>query len=57
VLVQKLALKYRRGVFLKLDAPIKRVTGWDIPAALQYEKFLIPDTIRVLDAMIETLQY
>ena len=28
-----------------------------IPVALQYEKFHIPDSIRVLDAMIETLQY
>lgn len=28
-----------------------------IPAALQYEKFHIPDAIRVLDAMMETLRY
>jgi hypothetical protein len=28
-----------------------------LPVALQYEKFHIPDSIRVLDAMIETLQY
>jgi 2-oxoisovalerate dehydrogenase E1 component beta subunit len=27
------------------------------PVALQYEKFHIPDAIRVLDAMIENLQY
>lgn len=39
----------------RLDAKISNINS--IPAALQYEKFHIPDTIRVLDAMIETLQY
>ena len=28
-----------------------------IPAALQYEKFLIPDPIRIMDAIVETLNY
>lgn len=28
-----------------------------IPVALQYEKFHIPDAIRVLDAVLETLTY
>lgn len=27
------------------------------PVALQYEKFHIPDAIRVLDALVETLTY
>lgn len=27
------------------------------PAALQYEKFHIPDAIRVLDAVVSTLSY
>lgn len=28
-----------------------------LPAALQYEKFLIPDPIRIMDAIVETLNY
>jgi hypothetical protein len=28
-----------------------------VPAALQYEKFLIPDALRVVDALVETLSY
>ena len=28
-----------------------------IPVALQYEKFHIPDALRVLDAIMETLLY
>ncbi|KDQ07243.1 hypothetical protein BOTBODRAFT_180843 [Botryobasidium botryosum FD-172 SS1] len=43
--------------FLKLQAPVKRVTGWDTPVALAYEKFYTPDAIRILDAMVETLTY
>ncbi|KAG8892367.1 hypothetical protein FRB99_002780 [Tulasnella sp. 403] len=43
--------------FLKLEAPVKRVTGWDTPVPLIYEKFYIPDAVRVLDAIVETLTY
>lgn len=27
------------------------------PNALQYEKFMIPDAIRILDGIVETLMY
>lgn len=27
------------------------------PAALQYEKFIIPDAIRILDGIVQTLMY
>ncbi|KIL69919.1 hypothetical protein M378DRAFT_157159 [Amanita muscaria Koide BX008] len=53
----EIAAEVQRRCFLKLNAPVKRVTAWDIPAALHYEKFLVPDSIRVVDAMIETLSY
>ncbi|KDQ61161.1 hypothetical protein JAAARDRAFT_32166 [Jaapia argillacea MUCL 33604] len=43
--------------FLKLDAPVKRITGWDTPVGLQFEKFYIPDSIRILDGILETLKY
>ncbi|GLB34712.1 putative transketolase, pyrimidine binding domain [Lyophyllum shimeji] len=53
----EISAEVQKRCFLKLNAPVKRVTGWDVPAALQYEKFHIPDAIRVLDAIVETLTY
>ncbi|KAG6889840.1 hypothetical protein C0995_014318 [Termitomyces sp. Mi166 len=53
----EISAEVQKRCFLKLNAPVRRVTGWDVPAALQFEKFLIPDSIRVLDAIMETLTY
>ncbi|KAF9469312.1 thiamine diphosphate-binding protein [Collybia nuda] len=53
----EISAEVQKRCFLKLNAPVKRVTGWDTPVALQYEKFHIPDAIRVLDALVETLTY
>jgi len=71
----EISAEVQKRCFLKLSAPVKRVTGWEyvlclfprsavadalccsIPNALQYEKFHIPDSIRILDAIMETLSY
>ncbi|KAF7295515.1 Pyruvate dehydrogenase [Mycena indigotica] len=53
----EIAAEVQKRCFLKLAAPVKRVTGWDTPVALQYEKFYIPDAVRILDAIVETLSY
>ncbi|KAF5331116.1 hypothetical protein D9619_005954 [Psilocybe cf. subviscida] len=53
----EISAEVQKRCFLKLDAPVKRVAGWDLPNGLQYEKFHIPDAIRVLDAVVETLSY
>ncbi|KAF9067595.1 pyruvate dehydrogenase [Rhodocollybia butyracea] len=54
----QLAGEIGKRAFLNLDAPVKVVGGWDTPGvALQYEKFYIPDEIRILDAMLEVLAY
>ncbi|KAF8643772.1 hypothetical protein AX16_008791 [Volvariella volvacea WC 439] len=53
----EIAAEIQKRCFLKLNAPVKRVTGWDLPVALQYEKFHIPDPLRILDAIVETLSY
>lgn len=53
----EISAEVQKRSFLKLNAPVRRITGWDVPAALQYEKFLIPDALRVLDGIIETLSY
>ena len=43
---------------LKLQAPVKRVGGWDIRMPLfRLEKYYIPDAGRVLDAARETLAF
>ncbi|KAJ7286198.1 thiamine diphosphate-binding protein [Mycena rebaudengoi] len=53
----EIAAEIQKRCFLRLEAPVKRVTGWDTPVALQYEKFYIPDAIRILDGIVETLSY
>lgn len=53
----EIAAEVQKRAFLRLEAPIRRITGWDVPAALQYEKFNMPDPIRILDGIMETLTY
>ncbi|KAJ7461471.1 thiamine diphosphate-binding protein [Mycena latifolia] len=53
----EIAAEIQKRCFLRLAAPVKRVTGWDTPVALQYEKFYIPDAVRILDGIVETLSY
>ncbi|KAJ1569836.1 hypothetical protein HK096_000636 [Nowakowskiella sp. JEL0078] len=43
--------------FLRLEAPIKRVAGWDIPFPLIYEKFYIPSALRCTEAIIQTVRF
>ncbi|KAJ4493417.1 thiamine diphosphate-binding protein [Lentinula lateritia] len=50
--------RMRREAFLGLEAPVKVIGGWDTPGvALQYEKFYIPDEVRILDGLLEVLAY
>jgi len=53
----EIAAEVQKRCFEKLEAPVRRVTGWDLPVGLQFEKFYVPDVIRVLDGIIETLSY
>ncbi|GAA5875451.1 hypothetical protein JCM16303_000628 [Sporobolomyces ruberrimus] len=53
----ELAAEIQQRCFLNLEAPVKRLTGWDTPFGLAYEKFMIPDQIRILDGIIETMRY
>ncbi|KAH9930754.1 thiamine diphosphate-binding protein [Fomitopsis serialis] len=47
----------QKRCFLKLNAPVKLITGWDIPVPMQFEKFYMPDSLRILDGVVETLTY
>lgn len=53
----EIAAEVQKRCFLKLNAPVRRVGAWDVPCGLQYEKFNVPDAVRVLDALVETLSY
>ncbi|VDC06670.1 unnamed protein product [Peniophora sp. CBMAI 1063] len=53
----EIAATVQKELFLRLKAPVRRVGSWDTPSGLNYEKFILPDAVRVLDALIETLTY
>ncbi|KAI5846933.1 thiamine diphosphate-binding protein [Tricharina praecox] len=43
--------------FLRLEAPVTRVTGWDVPMPLVFENLIIPDVARVFDGIKRTIEY
>ncbi|CAG8453454.1 4884_t:CDS:2, partial [Acaulospora morrowiae] len=49
----EIATSIMERCFLRLEAPIQRVCGWDTPFPLVFEKFYVPDAIRCLDAIKE----
>ncbi|KAG1782289.1 thiamine diphosphate-binding protein [Suillus placidus] len=53
----EIAAEVGKRAFLRLEAPVRRITGWDVPAGLQFEKFNMPDAVRILDGIMETLSY
>lgn len=53
----ELAAEIQERCFLRLESPVERLTGWDTPFGMIYEKFYLPDKIRVLDSIIKTMQY
>ncbi|KAH9945800.1 pyruvate dehydrogenase [Epithele typhae] len=53
----EIGAEIQKKCFLKLNAPVRLVTGWDTPVGMQFEKFYMPDPIRIMDAMVETLAY
>jgi 2-oxoisovalerate dehydrogenase E1 component beta subunit len=53
----EIAATIQEKCFLRLEAPIQRVTGWDVPFPLIFEKFYIPSAIRCYDAIMKALKY
>jgi pyruvate dehydrogenase E1 component beta subunit len=54
----EIAASLMDGAFLSLEAPIARVTAWDVPfPGFGREKASVPDLARVLAAARETLAY
>ncbi|EJU05164.1 pyruvate dehydrogenase, partial [Dacryopinax primogenitus] len=53
----EIAAEVTKRLFLKLEAPVRRVTGWGTPVPLAWEGLWGPGEVRVLDAVLETLMY
>ena len=53
----EVAATIQHGAFLRLEAPVERVTGWATHSPLAFEKFNVPDIARIYDAIKRTLEY
>jgi len=53
----EVAASIQEQAFLRLEAPVQRVTGWDVHAGLVFEKFNVPDIARIYDAIARTLDF
>ncbi|KAG2337994.1 TK C-terminal domain-like protein [Suillus weaverae] len=53
----EIAAEVGKRAFLRLEAPVRRITGWDVPTGPQFEKFNMPDVVRILDGILETLSH
>ncbi|XP_030374803.1 2-oxoisovalerate dehydrogenase subunit beta, mitochondrial [Scaptodrosophila lebanonensis] len=53
----ELAAYIQEKCFLRLEAPVKRVTGWDTPFPHVFEPFYLPDKHRCLAAVKDIVNY
>eukprot|EP00761_Pharyngomonas_kirbyi_P009299 gb/GECH01009315.1/.p1 GENE.gb/GECH01009315.1/~~gb/GECH01009315.1/.p1 ORF type:complete len:394 (+),score=70.77 gb/GECH01009315.1/:1-1182(+) len=53
----EVAATVQQQAFLHLEAPVRRVTGYDTPFPLVHEKVYVPDAAKIYEGMQETLHY
>jgi len=53
----ELAAAVQDHCFLKLEAPVQRVCGWDTPFPLVWEEFYLPTPLRVYDSVKKVMAY
>jgi 2-oxoisovalerate dehydrogenase E1 component beta subunit len=53
----ELASKIQEKAFDSLEAPIKRVAGYDTPFPLVFEPLYLPDRFKIFEAIKETVKY
>lgn len=53
----EVAATVQEQCFLHLEAPIRRICGYDTPFPLIFEKFYLPDKLKLVDAIKETVNY
>jgi len=53
----ELAAKVQEKAFDWLEAPVKRVAGYDTPFPLVFEPLYLPDRLKVFEGIKETVRY
>ncbi|RUS26174.1 thiamine diphosphate-binding protein [Jimgerdemannia flammicorona] len=53
----EIAAEITQRCFLRLEAPVQRVCGWDTPFPLVFEKFYMPDIIRCFEGIKKVVEY
>lgn len=56
-MASELAAEIQEACFLRLEAPVQRVTGWDTHVPLLYEPFTIPDVTRIFHGIKRAMEY
>jgi len=53
----EISAKVMEECFLHLEAPVKRVCGYDTPFPLVHEKFYVPTVLRIVEGIKELVNY
>ena len=53
----EVAATIQEKCFLHLEAPIRRVCGWDTPFPLIFEPFYVPDANRCFEAIKDSMEF
>lgn len=53
----EISAQIQENCILKLKGPIRRVTGWDTPFPLVYERFYLPNKFRCYDEICKSFYY
>lgn len=53
----EIAARIMEKEFLSLEAPVERVTGYDVPFPMIYERFYIPDVLKCFEAIKKVRNY
>jgi len=53
----EIASKIQEKAFENLEAPVRRVAGYDTPFPLAFEPLYLPDRFKLFEAIIETMEY
>ncbi|KAI9204791.1 thiamine diphosphate-binding protein [Polychytrium aggregatum] len=53
----EIASKIQERCFLRLEAPIQRICGYDTPFSLAFEKFYMPNAHRCFDGIKRVMEY
>ena len=53
----ELTAKIQEKCFLHLEAPVKRVCGFDTPFPMIFETYYLPDRFKLYEAIKQTVKY